>query len=142
MSNRKIDIKFLAKENIRKKPLRSISLISIIAIFVLFLFCGTILSSSISGGVNNLSNRLGADIRSQQSENRAVTFSGTTGTIAVGQTLEKNGVSVTLKEIILSDDPGHFSPPPEGMVFLYPVFIIEKPVGGVSGKSGTPKAER
>ena len=62
MSNRKIDIKFLAKENIRKKPLRSISLISIIAIFVLFLFCGTILSSSISGGVNNLSNRLGADI--------------------------------------------------------------------------------
>lgn len=62
MSNKKIDIKFLAKENIRKKPLRSISLISIIAIFVLFLFCGTILSSSISGGVNNLSNRLGADI--------------------------------------------------------------------------------
>lgn len=62
MSNRKIDIMFLAKENIRKKPLRSISLISIIAIFVLFLFCGTILSSSISGGVNNLSNRLGADI--------------------------------------------------------------------------------
>jgi len=62
MTNKKIDMKFLAKENIRKKPLRSISLISIIAIFVLFLFCGTILSSSISGGVNNLSNRLGADI--------------------------------------------------------------------------------
>ena len=62
MSNKKIDIKFLAKENIRKKPLRSISLISIIAIFVIFLFCGTILSTSISGGVNNLSNRLGADI--------------------------------------------------------------------------------
>lgn len=60
--SKKIDVKFLAKENIRKKPLRSISLISIIAIFVLFLFCGTILSSSISGGVNNLSNRLGADI--------------------------------------------------------------------------------
>ena len=50
--SKKIDVKFLAKENIRKKPLRSISLISIIAIFVLFLFCGTILSSSISGGVD------------------------------------------------------------------------------------------
>ena len=62
MSNKKIDIKFLAKENIRKKPLRSISLISMIAIFVIFLFCGTILSTSISGGVNNVSNRLGADI--------------------------------------------------------------------------------
>ena len=52
----------LAKEMCIRDRLRSISLISIIAIFVLFLFCGTILSSSISGGVNNLSNRLGADI--------------------------------------------------------------------------------
>ena len=65
---------------------------------------------------------------SRQSEDRAVSFSGATGTIAVGRTLEKNGVSVTLKEIILSDDPGHFSPPPEGMVFLYPVFIIENQI--------------
>lgn len=55
-------IKFLAKENIRKKPLRSICLMSIVAIFVVFLFCGTILSTSISNGVNALSNRLGADI--------------------------------------------------------------------------------
>ena len=59
---RKIDVKFLAKENIRKKPLRSLSLISMIAIFVVFLFCGTILSKSISNGVNSLSNRLGADV--------------------------------------------------------------------------------
>lgn len=59
---KKIDVKFLAKENIRKKPLRSLSLISMIAIFVLFLFCGTILSKSISNGVNSLSNRLGADV--------------------------------------------------------------------------------
>lgn len=59
---RKIDVKFLAKENIRKKPLRSLSLISMIAIFVVFLFCGTILSKSISNGVNSLSNRLWADV--------------------------------------------------------------------------------
>lgn len=59
---RNIDVKFLAKENIRKKPLRSLSLIGIIAIFVVFLFCGTILSKSISNGVNSLSNRLGADV--------------------------------------------------------------------------------
>lgn len=59
---KKIDVKFLAKENIRKKPLRSLSLISMIAIFVLFLFCGTIFSKSISNGVNSLSNRLGADV--------------------------------------------------------------------------------
>ena len=59
---KKIDVKFLAKENIRKKPLRSLSLISMIAIFVVFLFCGTILSKSISNGVNSLSNRLGADV--------------------------------------------------------------------------------
>lgn len=65
---------------------------------------------------------------SRQSEDRAVSLSGATGTVAVGQTLERNGVSVTLREIILSDDPGHFSPPPEGMVFLYPVFTIENQI--------------
>lgn len=52
-------IKFLAKRKYQKKPLRSICLMSIVAIFVVFLFCGTILSTSISNGVNALSNRLG-----------------------------------------------------------------------------------
>lgn len=61
----------------------------------------------------------------QESSGHTKPFSGSTGKIDVGQTLEKNGVKVTLKEIILSDDPGLFSPPPEGMVFLYPVFTIE-----------------
>ena len=62
MKNKILDAKFLAKENIRKKPLRSLSMIFIVGIFVLFLFCGTVLSTSISNGINSLSNRLGADV--------------------------------------------------------------------------------
>lgn len=65
---------------------------------------------------------------SQQSADCTVTFSKATGTISVGKTLERNGVTVTLKELILSDDPGLFSPPPKDMVFLYPVFIIENQI--------------
>lgn len=61
----------------------------------------------------------------QKNADHTAVFSGTTGTIAVGKTLEKNGVTVTLKELILSTDPGAFSPPPDDMVFLYPVFVIE-----------------
>ena len=55
----------------------------------------------------------------QKNADHTAVFSGTTGTIAVGKTLEKNGVTVILKELILSTDPGAFSPPPDDMVFLY-----------------------
>lgn len=59
---KKIDTIFLAKANIGKNPIRSLSLITIIAVFVIFLFCGSMFSVSLSNGINSLSNRLGADI--------------------------------------------------------------------------------
>ena len=61
--------------------------------------------------------------------------------ITVGQSREKDGITVKLEELILSKDPGLFDPPPEGHVFLYPVFTItnlhqsEHPLYFMSGSS-------
>ncbi len=58
----KIDIKYLATENIRKKPLRSLALIILVALFALTTLTGSLISLSLSRGVASLSDRLGADI--------------------------------------------------------------------------------
>ena len=61
--------------------------------------------------------------------------------ITVGQSQEKDGITVKLEKIILSKDPGLFDPPPEDHVFLYPVFTItnlhqsEHPLYFMSGSS-------
>ncbi|WP_024468574.1 ABC transporter permease [Treponema pedis] len=60
--NKKIDTFFLVKANISKKPIRSILLITITSIFIVFLFCGSVFLSGFSKGLSSLSDRLGADI--------------------------------------------------------------------------------
>lgn len=57
-----INPNFISKENIKNKPVRSTFLILIVSILVTFLLVGSILSTSLTNGVDNLSNRLGADI--------------------------------------------------------------------------------
>lgn len=51
-------------------------------------------------------------------------FDGKKGKIIVAQTLERYGITITLDHVIFDDDPGLFSPPPEGMIFFYPIFTI------------------
>ncbi len=58
----KIDIKYLATENVRSKPLRSLALIILVALFALTTLTGSLISLSLSRGVASLSDRLGADI--------------------------------------------------------------------------------
>ncbi len=58
----KIDIKYLSVENIRRKPLRSLALIILVALFALTTLAGSLVSLSLSRGVSSLSDRLGADV--------------------------------------------------------------------------------
>ena len=46
-------------------------------------------------------------------------------TWAVDQTLQNEGVTVTLEKLIQSNSGGMFSPPPDGCIYIYPVFNIE-----------------
>lgn len=59
---KKINPNFISKENIKNKPTRSTFLILTVSILVLFLLVGSVISKSLTNGVDNLSNRLGADI--------------------------------------------------------------------------------
>lgn len=58
----KINLSSLAVENIRRKPFRSFSLIGLILIFSFVLLAGSLISISLSNGVESLSDRLGADV--------------------------------------------------------------------------------
>ncbi len=58
----KIDLKYLSVENIRQKPLRSLALIVLVALFALTLLAGSLLTVSLSRGLSSLSDRLGADV--------------------------------------------------------------------------------
>ncbi len=58
----KMDLRRLAKKNIKRKPVRSFILILFLTLFTTALFTGTILSIGLSNGVKSLSNRLGADV--------------------------------------------------------------------------------
>lgn len=60
--SKKIDISFLAKQNIRQKKNRSIGLILLVGILSFTLFISTFMVLSLKGGMNSLKDRLGADI--------------------------------------------------------------------------------
>ncbi len=62
MKNKKVDIKRIAIESIRQKSFRSFALVFLLMIFSFSLFFGSILSHSLSKGMNSLSDRLGADV--------------------------------------------------------------------------------
>ncbi len=59
---KKITMKTLAMENIRRKPVRSFVLIIFIMLFTFVLVLGSLTSISLSNGIESLSNRLGADV--------------------------------------------------------------------------------
>lgn len=52
----------IALNNLRRKPLRSVGLALVVAVFAFTMFGGALLSESVKNGIKSLSNRLGADI--------------------------------------------------------------------------------
>lgn len=52
----------LSKMNIKRKPVRSVSLVILTSVLAFTLFCGSFLVKSLNAGMVSLSNRLGADI--------------------------------------------------------------------------------
>ena len=58
----KLTVIELAKQNLKRKPFRTVSLIVLTAVLAFSLFAGSFLVKSLNGGMQSLSNRLGADI--------------------------------------------------------------------------------
>ena len=52
----------LSFANIRRKPMRTIGLAIIVAIFAFAVFCGTMLTQSLKTGIESMSGRIGADL--------------------------------------------------------------------------------
>ena len=52
----------IARKNIQRKPGRSFCLVTVILLFTLFLFTGSVMSVSLSDGARSTANRLGADV--------------------------------------------------------------------------------
>ena len=59
---KKLTVIELAKQNLQRKPFRTVSLIVLTAVLAFSLFAGSFLVKSLNGGMQSLSNRLGADI--------------------------------------------------------------------------------
>jgi putative ABC transport system permease protein len=62
MSETIFSLRFLAWNNLRRRPYRSLCLAGIVALFSFILFGGAILNENLSRGLNSLSGRLGADL--------------------------------------------------------------------------------
>ena len=59
---KKLTTRIISIENIRRKPLRSFYIITLVSLFTAILYIGSIFSISLSKGLESLSDRLGADI--------------------------------------------------------------------------------
>ncbi len=62
MKNQPLTTFVLALKNLGKRSFRAKCLVTIVAVFAFVIFCGTLLSQSLSLGQNYLSGRMGADI--------------------------------------------------------------------------------
>lgn len=62
MNNKPLSALRIALNTLKRKPFRTVGLVAVVAVFSFTLFTGTILSQSLKNGMNNLSERLGADI--------------------------------------------------------------------------------
>lgn len=60
--SKKLTTRIISMENIRRKPLRSFYIITLVSLFTAILYIGSIFSISLSKGLESLSDRLGADI--------------------------------------------------------------------------------
>jgi|LSQX01.2.fsa_nt_gb hypothetical protein len=56
------------------------------------------------------------------------TFDGRKGQIPINQTQTRYGITIRLDYLLFDDEPGSFDPPPDGMIFLYPIFTITNQV--------------
>lgn len=54
-----------------------------------------------------------------------VIFDGRKGEVSLNQKLERYGTRITFDYVLFDDDPGLFSPPPEGFIFMYPVLTLK-----------------
>ena len=52
----------VARKNIRRRPWRSFCLVLTVLLFSFFLYAGTVMSVSLSGGARSAADRLGADV--------------------------------------------------------------------------------
>ncbi|NMA17628.1 MAG: hypothetical protein GX939_02530 [Clostridiaceae bacterium] len=52
-------------------------------------------------------------------------FDGRKGEIPLNQELERYGSRIIFDYVLFDDDPGLFSPPPEGFIFMYPVLTLK-----------------
>ncbi len=93
----------LAKENIRRKPFRSFVFIFLILLFSFAMLTGTVLSTSLSAGVESLSDRLGADVM-----------------------VVPAGYETNIDSILLSGKPSNFYLPADSMDKLKNIDGIEK----------------
>jgi len=59
---KKLTVIELAKLNLKRKPFRTATLMVLTSVLAFSLFCGSFLVKSLDGGMQSLSNRLGADI--------------------------------------------------------------------------------
>lgn len=103
MKGTKITLGYLAKENIKRKAIRSFGLIFLVMLFSLVLFAGTVFSLSLSSGVSSLSDRLGADIM-----------------------VVPEGHEVHIDSILLSGEPSDFYLPKNTMDLLKDIEGIDK----------------
>lgn len=62
MEKQRLTIFVISLKNLKKRSFRTKSLIAIVAVFAFTIFCGALLSQSISLGRNYMSGRMGADI--------------------------------------------------------------------------------
>ncbi len=103
MNNKNLSLRYLAKENIKRKTFRSFSLIILITLFSFTLLMGSILSISLSKGVESLSDRLGADVM-----------------------VVPAGYDAHIDSVLLSGEPSNFYLPADAMEKLKDIEGIDK----------------
>ena len=54
-----------------------------------------------------------------------VIFDGRKGKIPLNQELERYGTRIAFDYVLFDDDPGLFSPPPQGFIFMYPILTLK-----------------
>lgn len=62
MKAKRLTCATLAFANVRRKPMRTVGLAIIVAVFAFALFCGSMLTQSLKSGIESMSGRIGADL--------------------------------------------------------------------------------
>lgn len=123
--DRPLHTRQIANINISQKPVRSLSLILLVVLFSFVLSAGALFLSSLSAGVENLSNRLGADVMivpsGYQADIENVLLKGSPSTFYLPKDVEAN---VEKLEGVQSVTPQLFVATLAASCCSYPVQII------------------